>query len=439
MAKNGSDITICFPGEDGWELWSRESGKLVLAESRPCEGGQAGGCEPFRSATYYAFPVNSVFAVPIWTATDAPEMLGSLVEMQLEKAGIKTESGSGVMLDYRKICTVEGELVSDSGNERTSRHLVLATVLNSDYEHPLPTTGSREFDVSARFLNLPGNHIVIWRELGRLVMAVTRGSELVYFQGLNSDVFDTGAVQEIQCVMLGLDGAGPVSEETQQGIVTELSGIHVWLEDADESVVAQLQQHLSLDAIIALRPDPVLPASHSALLPDAAAIQREEKKRARMIRNVICAVAACYIVFLGIYFLGYFKMMQERDGLSAAVTQLGEELGWISPFAKKWREIEPVINGQTHPSELLHRCTLQLPAKDVRFTSFGVKGNTITIIGECRDPNAGRKFGAKLMGASVMSDYKWDWLQRPTVNTRLKDGTATFRLQGSYRFVTDDA
>ena len=70
MAKNDSDITICFPGEDGWELWSRQSGRFVLVESRPCAGGQAGGCEPFRSATYYAFPVNSVFAVPIWTATD---------------------------------------------------------------------------------------------------------------------------------------------------------------------------------------------------------------------------------------------------------------------------------------------------------------------------------------------------------------------------------
>jgi len=435
MAKNDSDITICFPGEDGWELWSSESGKLVLSETRPCEGGQADGCEPFQSATHYAFPVNSVFAVPIWTATDSQEMLGSLVEMQLEKSGIKIESAGGVMLDYQKVATV------DTGEEgATKRNLILATVLNADYKHPLPKAGAREFDVSARFCNLPGNHIVIWRELGRLVAALTRGGKLVYFQGLNSCEFDSAAVQEIRCVLFGLEGAGPVSnEEIGNGILSEISGIHVWLEDADKSVVDQLSQELGLDAIIALRPDPVLPAGHSALLPDAVAIQREEKKRARMIRNVIYAVAACYVACLGIYFLGYFNLMKEKSDLGVEVTQLEEEVGWITPFAQQWMKIEPIINGQTHPSELLHRCTLQLPAKDVRFTSFGVRDNTITIIGECRDPNAGRKFGAKLMSASAMSDYKWDWLQRPTVNTRLKDGTATFKLQGSYRFVSDEA
>lgn len=433
MAKNDSDITICFPGEDGWELWSRESGKLVLIDTRPCEGGQADECEPFQSATYYAFPVNSVFAVPIWTATDSPEMLGSLVEMQLEKSGLKTESGSGVMLDYRKVFTV------DAGEEGAAkRNLILATVLNADYKQPLPKAGAREFDVSARFFNLPGNHIVIWRELGRLVAALTRGGTPVYFQGLNSSEFDSAAVQEIRCVLLGLEGAGPVSnEEMGEGILSQISGIHVWLEDADESVVAQLAKELDLDATIALRPDPVLPALTSALLPGEVAIQREQKQRARMIRNVILALAACYMVFLGVYFFNYFKVMEERDSLSKQHAQLNEEVGWIPPFQKKWREIEPVINGQTHPSELLHRCTLQLPAKDVRFTNFAVKGNTITIIGECGDPNAGRRFGAKLMGAAAMSDYKWEWLQRPTVNTRLKDGTATFRLQGGYKYGND--
>ena len=430
MAKNDSDITLCFPGENGWELWSEQSGRLVLGETRPLEEGNEGGCEPFQSASHYAFPVNSVFAVPIWTPTDSPEVLGNLVEMQLEKSGLKPEAGSGRMLDYRTVQTV------DSGEGR--RHLILATVLNADYHHPLPNKGAEEFDVSARFLNLPGNHIVIWRELGHLVAALTRGGELVYFQGLNSSEFDSAAVQEIRCVLLGLEGAGPVStEEMSQGILSQISGIHVWLEDADETVVSELQQALDLDTIIALRPDPVLPSGYSGLLPGVVAIQREQKQRAQMIRNVILALAACYLVFLGVYFFSHFKVEKERETLSAEVNGLDKELGWIAPFEKKWEEIEPVINGQTHPSELLHRCTLQLPAKDVRFTSFAVKGNTITIIGECRDPNAGRRFGAKLMNASAMSDYKWEWLQRPTVNTRLKDGTATFRLQGGYKYVND--
>ena len=433
MAKQDSDTTLCFPGENGWELWAEKSGRMMCVETRPMKEGSEEGSQPFRSATHYAFPVNSVFAVPIWTATDAPDMLGSLVEMQLEKSGLKPDSSSGRMLDYRTVQKV------DSGEEgKSPRNLVLATVLNSDYDHPLPDKGAREFDVSPRFLNLPGNHIVIWRELGRLVSALTRNGEVVYFQGLNSYEFDVAAVQEIRCVLLGLDGAGPVSnEERSQDILSQISGIHVWLEDADKAVVEELQKALDMDAIIALRPDPVLPNDYSGLLPGVIAIQREQQKRTLLIRNIMLALASCYLVFLAMYFFKYFKVIQENGQLSQQVSELEDEYGWISPFEKKWREIEPVIDGQTHPSELLHRCTLQLPEKDVRFTSFAVKGSTITIIGECRDPNAGRRFGAKLMGAQAMSDYKWEWLQRPTVNTRLKDGTATFRLQGGYKYGND--
>ena len=56
MAKKDSDITLCFPGEDGWELWAERSGRLVLSETRPLEEGNEAGCEPFQSASHYAFP-----------------------------------------------------------------------------------------------------------------------------------------------------------------------------------------------------------------------------------------------------------------------------------------------------------------------------------------------------------------------------------------------
>jgi hypothetical protein len=425
MAKVDNDTSICFPGEEAWELWRLQAGRFELADTIPM--GEASPEEGFKSASHYAFPVHSVFAVPIWAGTDDPELLGNLVEMQLEKTGLKPDVGEGVMLDYRIVSASDGRaptLDSVIGDAPAKRHLALATVLNPNFAHPLPKSGSKGFDVSPRFLMLPGNHIIIWKELGRLVMALTRGGQLVYFQGLTSADIDTDTVHEVKCVLLGLEG---------QGVVAEPTGIHLWLDEIADSAGALLQREIGLDAIVTPRPDPVLPTQLSNLLPPEIARQRAAQKHAAKIRNIGLALAACYVALLGWYFFDYFKTVNEERQLAASSRELSKA-EWMRPFRTQWDALDPVVNGERYPSELLHRCTAAVPVKDVRFTSFTIQGGDINIVGECRDPNAGRNFGTQLFKNSLLRDYDWVWLQRPTIDPRRKDGTASFRIQGAYKF-----
>ncbi len=425
MATTDKDTSICFPGEDRWELWRLKDGRFELADTIPIDAAATGG--GFKVASNYAFPVHSVFAVPIWAGTDDPAMLDSLVDIQLERVGLKPEPGDGVALDYRIVSAADGAAATLENvleGAPGKRHLALATVINPNFVHPLPKSGCRGFDVSPRFLLLPGNHIIIWKELGRLVMALTRGGQLVYFQGLTAEELDIDTVREIKCVLLGLEG---------QGVVGEPAGIHLWFDEIDDAAGALLQAETGLDAIVTPRPDPVLPQQLSNLLPVEIAVRRMAQKRASKFRAIAMALAACYLAVLGWYFFDYFKTVKLEHQLVARSQDLSKA-EWMRPFRTRWEALGPVTSGDRYPSEILHRCTASVPAKDVRFSSFSIQNGDVLIIGECRDPNAGRKFGTELFKNSLLKDFDWVWLQRPTIDTKRKDGTASFRIQGVYKF-----
>ena len=442
MAKKSIDKTICFPGEDGWELWKHTEDRFGQAEYELVEEMQldeSGSCEPFKDATHYAFPINSVFAVPIWVRTDEPSVIKNLVEMQLEKMGLKPTSGIGQLLDYQTVCVIESEPSSETQEGPVKRSLILATVLNPDYKHPLPKTGSKEFDVSARFLQMPGEHIVVWKELGRLVMAVDHEGELEYFEGLTSNKFDSAAVNEINCILLGLDGAGPVSGDFKNGIANEISGAHIWLDEFDQSAKDEFEEVLGIKVTAGAKPDPFLPESTSNLVPSEVVEQRVQQKKAQKIRYALLGAAVIYLLLAAVLLGAYFKEKFEADKLSKEVKRLEPSVKWIPEFREKWRELSSALDSDSYPAELLHRATAAVPPQDVRFTSFkyddrvavgGKLKRIIVIDGQSKDAKAGRDFYALLTKNKDLEYFKWAWLKQPQVDPRKKDRTAVFQIRG---------
>ncbi len=420
MAKQDTETAVVFPGEERWELWRLNGERYELADTAEPDP-ETGEVTPFKSATHYAFPVASASAVPIWAGTDDPSLLGDLVAMQLEKQGIRDDAAAGTHLEYRRVGTGRSA-PAEEGAEPVTRTLLLATSLSPNYPHLLPGDGGRAFDISPRFLPLPGNHLVIWRELGRLVMALTRGGELVYFQGLTSGDLDVATVAEIKCVLLGLEG---------QGISAEPAGIYLWTEDVPDDAGAMLQDELGLDAIVTLRPDPAVPKSASALLPEEVAQARIRKKRAAKIRAAALAGAAVYAVLVGLYFWDYAKVVKEERRLAKQVEEMRPVAEWIGPFRGKWdQQVTPLIDKSYFPAHLVHQVNADVPAEGLRLTSFQLDSGVITLIGESSDTNKARQFYAALTADKNLKHMTWTWLQRPAVDPRKQDGTATFRLQG---------
>jgi len=441
MAKKSIDKTVCFPGEDGWELWKQTEDRFGQSQYdlvEKIEPDESGSYKPFNDATHYAFPINSVFAVPIWVRTDDSSVIKNLVEMQLEKMGLKPIAGTGQLLDYQTVCVLESEPSTESQEASGKRSLILATVLNPEYRHPLPRTGSKEFDVSARFLQIPSEHIVVWKELGRLVMAVDHEGELEYFEGLTSNKFDSAAVNEINCIMLGLDGAGPVSGDFKSGIANELSGAHIWLDEFDQSAKDELEEVLGIKVTSGAKPDPFLPDSTSNLVPSEIVEQRAQQKKSQRIRYALLGTAVVYFLLVAVLLGTFFKEKFNADKLGKEIKSLEPQVQWIPEFREKWRELSSALDSDSYPAELLHRATAAVPPQDVRFTSFkyddrvefgGKLKRIIVIDGQSKDAKAGRDFYA-LLTKNKNLDYKWGWLKQPQVDPRKKDRTAIFQIRG---------
>ena len=57
----------------------------------------ASGPAAFKTAALFAYPVSSTFAVPIRAATGDTDLLPDLIEIQLEKQGLKPDAPVGCL------------------------------------------------------------------------------------------------------------------------------------------------------------------------------------------------------------------------------------------------------------------------------------------------------------------------------------------------------
>ncbi len=448
MSKKEEETIVAIPGEEGWELWQRQSGVFELIDQRELD--EEGNYEPFRHATHYGFPLVSAFAIPLWVATDDPALLPNVVDMQLEKLGLKPDSVNGTLMDYKMalkgeplpalpeepkksepvIEGLEGLDISEDGEpeepaEPAARNLVLATVLSPNYSHSLPKLGADFFDVSPRFFVLPGNHVTVWKELGRIVIAITRNDQLVYFQALSGDTLDLDAVHEIKCLLMQL---------FVEGVVTQPAGFVIWTEEVDSGVEAAVKEQLELQPIVEEKPRPVIPAKGSKLVPAEVDLLRQAQARAERRKKIILGVAALYLVGVGFALFNYFMQQREVSNLRAELAALEPQVGWIGPQRAKWRTFEKAFDGNRYPIEVFHRCVSLLPPKGVRFVDFKITDGMVVIDGQASNTTVANQYGGKVFKSDLLKDFNWQWTKRPTVDTRKREKTAAFKIQGKYKW-----
>ncbi|MGI9239280.1 MAG: hypothetical protein ACR2RV_00680 [Verrucomicrobiales bacterium] len=401
------DTSICFPGEESWELWRQKSGIFELVETAEFEDGNL--VRPFKSATHFAFPIVSAFAVPVWASSDDKAVVNGVVEMHLEGLGVKPGNPVGQLVDQRVALRKDG------------RSLVLATVLSEGYQLSLPKQSPEHFDVSARFLTLPSNHVTLWRELGRLVLAVTRDDSIVHFQALSAEQIDEEAVREIKCLMLQL---------ATEGVVDEPAGLMLWVQGVEDPIVKLAEEELGMRVMRDLRPSPVLPEKGSKLLPTEVAIQRLSAERRRKIRNIALGLAAVWAAFIGYHFFSYFKAKKKANELARSMQVLRPRAEWIPEFKARYDQVKKAVEVEHFPVELFYLAAAKLPEKGVRFTDFSIEGDSIRIQGEAENSNAANKYGGVIFGADELGAYEWIWEKRPAYNTKRKDGTVEFAIFG---------
>ncbi len=381
---------------------------MILAQSMTTEEG--GKPEAFKSAQIFGFPVISAFAVPMWSATDDPTMLPDLVHIQLEKHGLNPDNPVGQLVDTR---------IADREENQT---LVVANVLNERVVSGLPQQSPTQFEISPYLYYLPDNRVIIWKELGRLVLCATRQDHPVYFHALTQAELSSEAVQEIESLMMPL---------YMQGIASKLEGIEIWT----ESVVPGAERHLSdvlhLPARRGRKPAPAMPSHPSEFEPTAVALEKIRQAKLRRIRNIVSVCAAVYAAIVAVLVGKYLWNLKTVADLKAQAAPLKQQVGNVIPVMRQWVLTDPLRSRDRAPLEVLNRVIAPLYqfSGGVRVTNVRLEPDMVEIKGEAQNQNAAITYGNALLTNKDLKKYEF---HAPTFGPP-RSGIFTFTINGKLK------
>ena len=254
---------MLFPGETAWELWRGGADEPLDLHHRFEASDQAAFQRSTRNSAapdrrVVALPVHSVIALPMWVTVpgESENEIRQAAELQLERTGLRARNEpQGV--DFTLI------------EQDQSRSLILAQGL-TDRSPTLAEQSKLATDhvPSPFLLPLPPNHLTIWRELGRLVTAITRQGRVVFFDTLSAPELDHEALQEIHRMAAQL---------SLLDMLNTIEGVMLWTPEGDAQSIADATG-LGIDR--ADRPGPVISKSlNSHIEPRSARIARQRTQQ----------------------------------------------------------------------------------------------------------------------------------------------------------------
>jgi hypothetical protein len=401
MAKEDNFISICLPGENGWELWKQGASGTHMAQSVSLEDSATPAS--FKQANVLAYPVLASFVVPTWAQTGDEEMVEGVVNIQLEKQGLMPDSTLGNLLQTR---IVERE---------PAQTLAVSAVLYEQVVPQLPSDRPQSYELSPYLYYLPEDSVVIWKELGKIVFCVTRREHPVYFHALTSSSLDSRAVSEIESLMMPL---------YMQGIVAELEKAVVWTDDTDPEALKELANALRLTVRREPRPAPAFSNSGgSSYEPTAVAAAKIREARMRKIKNIVTGVAAVYALAV-VGLVGMYLWKQKQNGeLKIQANALRSQVAYVQPVIDQWNLTTPLRDKDGFVMETARMVMESVSSRvfPVKITSLRISSEkegldlekSIEIKGEAPQQNIATQYRNALVNNKDTSKYEWSRVDFP--------------------------
>jgi hypothetical protein len=402
MAKEESTLSICLPGETGWELWKQGPGGPTLAQTVPLADG--GTPASFKHADVLAYPVLASFVLPTLAQTGDEEMIDAVVAMNLEKNGMKGETDVGRLIKTRIV------------DRSPTQSLAVSAVLHEKVTPQLMEQRPSHYELSPYLYYLPDDSLVLWKELDKLVVCVTKGDSPVYFHALTSSELDDGAIGEIENLLMQLDF---------QGLASDVRQITLWTDAAPEARQA-LSNALQLPLKVDKRPPPSYNSAQSTYEPTAVALAKIQEARMRRIRNIVMACVAVYLCVIGGLVALHMMRLKENEALQKTARNLKSVIVDVEPTIDQWRQTEHMRDKDSFMGETLRRIMevvasrqFQLKLTNIRITSETKAATTddpnpvaspkrrVEIKGETRNQNICAQYRNFLTTNKETSIYEW--------------------------------
>ena len=390
---------VLLPGDHAWERWRvLGAGEYQLADT--VEHGP-GSFTKEASKHILALPAVSVWVLPAWLKGES-NYLKDMASLHLERMGVRT-SGH------------EQGMVLDSLEEKDGSHLVRIIALK---DHLTPLADHKivpaECRLSAACYPLPANSIIIWRELGRVVMAITAGPRLVYFTPLSSNQLDGNAVAEINHICLQL---------SFQRVLKEVSGIVLWMEDGDAE---KLHRATDLPVSVQDKPLPRLAGGTSKLMPlDLIEVQQSKATSARQRLMALSAgfvVAACIAVFA--FLIG--KVSRERDELLEKVAAMTPRASKVEGQKSAWMEAAPAVDPEGSPMETILRLMEPAASGQITLTELEWTPKDVVLRGRAPEISPALKYMQEIKDTESLMAYAWE-----PGTPEIGENGAAFEVKGS--------
>lgn len=391
---------LLLPGAKVWQSWTGVEGALCQANGEQGGDGAAFGKEAQQRVL--ALPATHFWVLPAWLKGES-EHLRSMALLHLERMGVKAADD---------IATVQVSSVSSKEGAHLARILALK-------DQPVPLTDlSRlpdEVTLHALCYPLVQNSITLFRELDRLVVAITSGAQLIYCTPLSSLRLDDNALAELNniCLQLGF-----------QGVLGRLESLVLWVEEGD---IAKIQRVTGLSAYRCEMPAPTMPQrGTSTLMPEDVVAERQRQSTRSRTRLLALTTGAVLAAATAIVATLTSLALQERNMLREKVAEMSPRASQVMDHQKAWLEASPAVDPATWPQEMLLH-TMQPPvSKEASITHWEWTPDRMSIIGRMPDASLALEYMQQLASSEGLAHFTWE-TPSPAIAS---DNSATFEMKG---------
>ena len=395
---------LLIPGERAWERWLCDEKGTCTRDVAFAADAAAFSPAPVRRVL--GIPASWALILPAWLHGATPEQLRSVASLYLERMGVRTRQ-EAESLQVARLEEQPGATLA-----RIATHREHGASL-SDYSR-LPDASV----LTPSVFSPPSNSIVIWRELGRLVMAVTRGNRVAYYSQLSAAELDEHAVTEILnvCVQLGF-----------QQVTTAFTGIMLWTDEGNDAAICQFT---GLPVQRRPRPAPHLASSFrtSIMPPDitAARLTEDSRRQKRLVGLTLAAVASLAIAAVACVTLW---ASHQRNALRDEIAALLPRASRVEAQKRQWDEAAPAVDPTLSPMEMLLQCMAAPSSKMVALSHFEMTPDLLVLRGRTETAAHALQFVQETRGSDAFASYDWE-AAPPAIAS---DNSASFELKGIRR------
>ncbi|WP_395752041.1 hypothetical protein [Prosthecobacter sp.] len=391
---------LLLPGAQVWQSWTGAEGAACHLQGEQTSDGAAFGKEAQRRVL--ALPAVHFWALPAWLKGQ-PEHLRSMALLHLERMGIKAEDDEA-SVQVRNMQGKEGAYLT--------RILSL-----KDMPVPLTNTTRLPDEVTLHALCYPlvQNSLTIFRELGRLVVAITSGTQLIYCTPLSASRLDGNALAELNniCLQLGF-----------QGVLGRLESIVLWIEEGDP---AQIQRVTGLAAYRCDMPAPTMPERGSSLLmPQDLTAERQSQTRRSKTRLIALVSGTVIAAAIALVATMTSLAMQERNLLREKVAGLTPRASRVMDHKKAWNEAAPAVDPRTWPQQMLLHFMEPESSKEASITHWEWTPEHVSMRGRMPKFSLAIEYTQALKSIEALAPLALDG-PPPVIAS---DDSATFELKG---------